>query len=87
MVITPDKRALAGLGATGWAVGSHACNGNTPALAPKPIKPHNKAIWTKGNALLEIVFNEPPNTNSPKLLEKWIPATTAIKPKNPPPNE
>ncbi len=36
-VIIPESTAEAGEGATGCAVGSHACNGNMPALQPKPI--------------------------------------------------
>ena len=36
LVMTPESTALAGEGATGCAVGSHACMGNMPALTPKP---------------------------------------------------
>ena len=32
----PDRTALAGAGATGWAVGSHPCMGNMPAFVPNP---------------------------------------------------
>ena len=34
--LSPDSTAEAGAGATGCAVGSHACRGKRPALAPKP---------------------------------------------------
>ena len=37
LVITPDRTAEAGAGATGWAVGSQPCIGNMPALVPKPM--------------------------------------------------
>ena len=43
LVRTPDSRALAGAGATGWALGSQMCSGNTPALAAKPKKMHSAA--------------------------------------------
>ena len=36
-VIIPERTALAGAGATGCAVGSHAWSGYIPALQPKPI--------------------------------------------------
>ena len=36
LVMMPERTADAGAGATGWAVGSHACMGIMPALAPKP---------------------------------------------------
>jgi hypothetical protein len=35
-----DNTAEAGDGATGWALGNQACNGNIPAFAPKPINIH-----------------------------------------------
>ena len=41
LVITPESTALAGAGATGWAVGSHACMGNMPAFTPKPTSMAN----------------------------------------------
>ena len=44
LVIIPESTALAGAGATGCAVGSHACIGNIPALTPKP------SIITKNTA-------------------------------------
>ena len=43
LVRTPDSRALAGAGATGWALGSQMCSGNTPALAAKPNRMHRAA--------------------------------------------
>ena len=36
LVRMPDSRALAGAGATGWALGSHTCSGYIPAFAPNP---------------------------------------------------
>ena len=38
LVSTPESRALAGAGATGWAWGSQMCSGNRPAFAPKPTR-------------------------------------------------
>ena len=36
MIIAPDSTALAGVGATGCASGSHTCSGSAPTLMPKP---------------------------------------------------
>ena len=36
LVTILDRRAEAGDGARGCAMGSHACSGMRPALAPKP---------------------------------------------------
>ena len=36
LVSMPESSALAGAGATGWALGSQMCSGKEPALAPKP---------------------------------------------------
>ena len=38
-----DRRAEAGAGAIGWAVGSHPCIGYIPALVPNPTIPANTA--------------------------------------------
>ena len=38
LVSMPDNSALAGAGATGWALGSQICTGKEPALAAKPTK-------------------------------------------------
>ena len=43
-MITPDSTAEAGAGATGWAVGSHPCMGNMPALVEKPRIMRNTAV-------------------------------------------
>ena len=43
LVSTPLSSAEAGAGATGWALGSQMCSGNTPALAAKPKKMHSAA--------------------------------------------
>ena len=34
----PESSALAGAGATGWALGSQMCSGNMPAFAAKPTR-------------------------------------------------
>ena len=44
LVSTPDSRAEAGAGATGWALGSQMCRGNIPALAPKPKRMQAPAV-------------------------------------------
>ena len=41
----PDKRALAGAGATGCAFGSQTCNGNAPAFAPNPTSVQAPAAY------------------------------------------
>ena len=41
LVMRPESTALAGLGATGWAVGSQAWRGTIPAFAPKPSRVRN----------------------------------------------
>ena len=37
LVRMPDRSALAGAGAAGWALGSHTCSGYIPAFAPNPV--------------------------------------------------
>jgi hypothetical protein len=37
-MIIPDSKALMGLGAAGWASGSHMCKGATAASTPNPTK-------------------------------------------------
>ena len=44
LVRMPDSRALAGAGATGWALGSQMCSGNMPAFAPKPTSRHTPTV-------------------------------------------
>ena len=57
----PDITALAGAGATGCAVGNHACIGNIPAFTPKPKIMANAATKSKPSfPATNSVFKAPP---------------------------
>ena len=40
--MAPDMSAETGLGASGWALGSHTWKGTTPAFDPKPTRASTK---------------------------------------------
>ena len=73
-VMTPDKTALAGAGATGWAVGSHPCIGNIPAFVPKPTIIKNTANSMMPGGLASLIM--PPG-------EKYSTLPSALNRKNP----
>ena len=45
-VSIPESSALAGAGATVWALGSQICSGNIPAFAPNPKSIHSPAAYS-----------------------------------------
>ena len=67
LVINPDKTALAGVGATGWAVGSQACKGTSPALAPKPTRVKKvtiKIMSSDFSEAIRVMSKTPPGVKS-----------------------
>src|ERR1035438_1604529 len=44
LTIAPDMSAEAGLGASGWALGSQTCKGTAPAFDPNPTRASRNAV-------------------------------------------